>query len=341
MDTTPHLYYNALTLFHQGNYPRLTALWNEHHDWKKAWDAIATTTRINPVYEWRRLLERAVRLLLRDDPDFPALLKEIPHAPFGIYIKGSCMFNPPTVAVVGTRRATTEGKRIAEQFSQELSRQGITIVSGLAFGIDGAAHRGALASSGKTIAVLPVGLNDVYPPHHTQLAEQIVSQGGSCISEYPFGTPALPYRFLERNRIVSGLSLGTLVVEAPFDSGALVTARLAVEQNRDVFVVPGPLHHPNYHGSHRLIREGASLITRTEDIGEHLHLPFITNNPENNPTLSPHEQLVIQCITDAGKPLMLDTIMQLTTLDLHTANHAIALLTVNGMIKEVNGSYTL
>lgn len=338
---SPHLYYNAITLFHQGDYRVITALWNEYHDWHAAWNQIANAARINPEREWRRLVERDVRLLLQNDKDFPPLLKEIPHAPFGIYGKGSFIFNPPTLAVVGTRRATSEGKRITEQLSYELARQGITIVSGLALGIDGAAHRGALQASGKTIAVFPVGLDHIYPPHHTELAKQIVAQGGCCISEYPLGTPALPYRFLERNRIVSGLSLGILVIEAPLDSGARVTARLAVEQNRDVFVVPGPINHPNYHGSHCLIREGATLITRTQDICDHLNIPFTQNSPENNPALSSHEQCIVACIRDAGKPIALDTVMQLTKLEFHAAHHAIALLTINGILKEANGMYSL
>lgn len=297
---------------------------------------------MNPDHEWRRLMERDVRLLLHTDHDFPPLLKEIPHAPFGIYVKGLFLFTIPTVAIVGTRRASHEGKRIAEQFSGELALQGITIASGLALGIDGAAHRGALNVHGKTIAVLPTGLDRIYPPHHTELAKQILAQGGCCISEYPFGTPALPYRFLERNRIVSGLSLGTIVIEAPLDSGALVTARLAVEQNRDVFVVPGPIHHPNYHGSHRLIREGAALVTNIQDVGEQLNISFTAPTaPHTNPMFSPNEKIIVSCITNAGKPITLDTIMQLTKLELHAANHAIALLTVNGMIKEVNGRYSL
>lgn len=302
---------------------------------------MAHAADINPEREWRRLAERDVRLLLHHDEDFPSLLKEIPHAPFGIYSKGSFIFNPPTVAVVGTRRSTSEGKRIAEQLSYELARQGITIVSGLALGIDGAAHRGALQASGKTIAVLPVGLDRIYPPHHTGLAEQIVTQGGCCISEYPFGTPALPYRFLERNRIVSGLSLGTLIIEAPLDSGARVTARLAVEQNREVFVVPGPINHPNYHGSHCLIREGATLITCVQNISDQLNIPFTKNNPNNNPALSPPEQCIMACIIGAGKPITLDTIIELTKLESHAAHHAIALLTINGILKEVNGMYSL
>lgn len=338
---SPHFYYNAITLFHQGNYQVLAALWNEHHDWHAAWNQMAGAAQINPEREWRRLVERDVHLLLPHDTGFPSLLKEIPHAPFGIYSKGPFIFNPPTLAVVGTRRATSEGKRIAEQLSHELARQGITIVSGLALGIDGAAHRGALQASGKTIAVFPVGLDRIYPPHHTGLAEQIVAQGGCCISEYPFGTPALPYRFLERNRIVSGLSLGTLIIEAPLDSGARVTARLAAEQNREVLVVPGPINHPNYHGSHHLIREGATLITCTQDICEHLNIPLTKNSPENNPARSPHEQRVVACIRDAGGPITLDTIMELTKLESHAVHHAITLLIISGILKEANGMYSL
>ena len=172
------------------------------------------------------------------------------------------------IAIVGTRRATPDGKSTARRFAAELARAGIVIVSGLAFGVDAAAHEGCLDAEGKTVAVLACGLANIYPRNNEPLAKKILAQGGAIISEYPPDMPAYPSRFLERNRIVSGLSKGTLVIEAPERSGSLATARFALEQNRDVFVVPGPIAHPNFKGSHALIRQGAELVTTPEDILE-------------------------------------------------------------------------
>lgn len=348
---SPHIYYNAIALFYQGAYGAIASAWEKYGDWKKAWDAVRHGARIDAEHEWRRLQERDVRLLLAADEAFPPHLLEIPVAPFGIYAKGSFQFNQPAIAIVGTRRATAEGKRIAEKCAEELASRGITIISGLALGIDGAAHRGALAACpepgrrGTTIAVLPTGLDRIYPPHHANLADDIIQSHGTLISEYPFNTPSFPLHFLERNRIVSGLGVGTVVIEAPQKSGALVTARLAMEQNRDVFVVPGPVSHPNYQGSHRLIQQGASLITCAQDVCEHLNIPFNAPCAEtgyaNNPNLSPEERRVLHCLADAGTPLMIDTITELTTLELHVVNQTVASLTINGMIKETSGGYSL
>ncbi len=342
---SPHIYYNALALFYQGAYGAIASAWEKYGDWKKAWDDLRHGARIDPEQEWRRLQEHDVRLLLAADDAFPPLLREIPVAPFGIYIKGPFHYDQLAIAIVGTRRATTEGKRIAEKCAEELASHGVIIISGLALGIDGAAHRGALASHGTTIAVLPTGLDRIYPPHHASLADDIVQSQGTLVSEYPFNTPSFPLHFLERNRIVSGLCVGTVVIEAPLKSGALVTARLAMEQNRDVFVVPGPVSHPNYQGSHRLIQQGASLITCAEDICEHLNIPFnalrAKTSYANNPNLSPEERRVLHCLAHADKPLMIDTITQLTTLELHVVNQTVASLTINGMIKETGGGYSL
>lgn len=323
----------------------MQAAWKRRGDWHAAWNEVADKTCINPEKEWHQLEKNDVRLILNADDAFPPLLREMHAAPFGIYVKGLFQFNPPAIAIVGTRRATTEGKRIAEQIAAELGHHGVTVISGLALGIDGAAHRGALKSAGITIAVLPAGLDNIYPPHHATLAEVIIKSRGALVSEYPFDTASFPAHFLERNRIVSGLSLGTLVIEAPLKSGALVTARLALEQNREVFAVPGPISHPNYEGSHRLIQQGAALITCAQNICEHLNIPFRKqaneNNYADNPTLSPEERRILQCLKNAGKPLAVDTITELTTLELHAVSHAVASLTINGMIKETGGGYSL
>ena len=180
----------------------------------------------------------------------------------------TCRTTETPIAIVGTRRATPEGKIIAKRFARELTSYGIPIASGLAFGIDAAAHEECVATGGATIAVLAGGLDAIYPGSNAALAQKILARHGCIISEYPLGSPPLPYRFLERNRIISGISRGTLVVEAPENSGSLATARYALEANREVFVVPGSTLHPNFKGSHRLIRQGAELVTTPEEIFE-------------------------------------------------------------------------
>ena len=341
-----HIHYNAVNRFYQGNYEKTNALLERHHDPHTAWTAIKDSTRINPQTEYDLLTKRGVRLILKTDDGFPPLLREIPRAPHGIYCRGACDFSRPTVAIVGTRRATGEGIQIARRFSEQLAAQGIIIASGLALGIDGAAHAGALASGtkGATIAVLPCGLDDLYPKSHANLANEIIRTGGTLVSEYPFGTPSFPFNFLERNRIVSGLSRGTVVIEAPLQSGALVTAKLALDQNRDVFAVPGPISHPNYGGPHKLIQEGAGLVTSAEEICDALGLLYQKSTSmegQVNNALSPEERLVHAALLKAGKPMDIDTIAKLCSMEIRAVSRATAILTVNGTLNETNGLYHL
>ncbi len=341
-----HIYYNAVNRFYQGNYGNVEAAWNRHHDWLSTWEHVRADSRLDPEKEWDALLKRNVRLVLRDDDGYPPLLRETGRAPFGLYLLGTPDWSRPAIAIVGTRKATGEGLKIAYKFAEDLAAQGIVITSGLALGVDGAAHAGAIASGtrGATIAVLPCGLDDVYPKTHANLASGIIHNGGALVSEYPFGTPAFPLNFLERNRIVAGISRGTLVIEAPLKSGALVTARLAVEANRDVFAVPGPISHPNYVGPHKLIQEGAGLVTSGEDVCAGLNLLYQKSGPAaeaNAAALSPVEQTVLTIIKKAGKPIGIDSIVELSKLEAPAVNGAVALLSVNGTLVETNGLYSL
>ncbi len=190
-----------------------------------------------------------IKIISSNNRLFPKLLKEIPSAPKKIYVLGNLpdlSDDSPIIAIVGTRKATDYGKRLAKEISQKLSEMGAIIVSGLAMGIDTAAHEGAVAAKGKTIAVLANGLNSIYPAQNENLAKKILEFGGAIISEYEPATPAYQNQFLERNRIVSGLSIATIVIEAPDRSGSIATARLAAKQGREVFILPGPTNHPNY-----------------------------------------------------------------------------------------------
>ncbi|MDO8470040.1 MAG: DNA-processing protein DprA [bacterium] len=207
------------------------------------------------------------------DESYPRQLRETPGCPSELFVRGSLPpAGTPHIAIVGTRKATHDGLMVAREIARDLARHGIVVVSGLALGIDAAAHEGALQGGGRTVAVLANGLDTVYPPSHEQLARRILERNGCLLSEYPLGTPAFPSQFLARNRIVSGLALATVIIEAPARSGTLVTAKYALEQGREVFVLPGPARHPNFAGSHRLIREGARLIATADDILEDLGL---------------------------------------------------------------------
>lgn len=206
-------------------------------------------------------------VLTHDAPEYPALLNEIQTAPPLLFVEGDVsVLETPQLAIVGSRNASPSNQKTAFGFAQSLARSGCTITSGLASGIDTSAHQGALKAQGKTIAVVGTGLNHTYPRSNRALREQIVLAGGALVSEFFLDCPPMAANFPKRNRIISGLSLGVLVIEASLASGSLITARHAVEQNRDVFSVPGSIHYPGSKGCHQLLREGAILTESVQDI---------------------------------------------------------------------------
>ncbi|SFD00962.1 DNA processing protein [Pseudomonas citronellolis] len=229
------------------------------------------TTR-QAAAEALRWLEGPERhLLMWDAEDYPALLAELSDAPPLLFVEGArAALGRPQLAVVGSRRASRPGLDTARAFARSLAGGGFAITSGLALGIDGAAHEGALEAGGVTLAVLGTGLQCLYPRRHLGLARRIVEGGGALLSELPLDCPPRPDNFPRRNRIISGLSLGVLVVEASPASGSLITARLAAEQGREVYAIPGSIHHPGARGCHELIRQGATLVERIDDILEGL-----------------------------------------------------------------------
>ncbi len=211
--------------------------------------------------------ERGVHILYPAHPSYPAILKEIHRPPFVLYASGNlnCL-SSPQIAVVGSRNPTAGGRENAYEFAAFLAKSGFTISSGLALGVDAAAHRGALAVEGHTLAVLGTGIDTIYPRRHKSLAQQIIAEGGLILSEFPLGTSPNPGNFPQRNRIISGLSLGVLVVEAAPKSGSLITARFAMQQGREVFAIPGSIHNPLSRGCHALIRDGAALVETADDM---------------------------------------------------------------------------
>ena len=220
--------------------------------------------------ELEHMAKRQARVISFLDDDYPSLLRETPGAPCVLYTRGKIPQDRPlSIAVVGSRKASYYGLTHAHKFAAQLSGLGFTIISGMARGIDSQAHKGALDSGGLTIAVLGCGLSHVYPPENTDLFNRI-SESGAVISEFPMQTPPLAHNFPRRNRVISGLSLGVIVVEAAQRSGALITANFALEQGREVFAVPGPIDSLTAQGTHYLIKQGAKLVTCLEDILEEL-----------------------------------------------------------------------
>lgn len=231
----------------------------------------ASNAAIDKAVSWHQMSGNCILTL--GDPAYPKQLLETADPPSVLYCKGHiALLQSPSLAIVGSRNATEEGLGNAFQFAQILSQRGLTIVSGLAQGVDGAAHRGGLAGVASTIAVLGTGADIVYPAMHHALAHEIADQG-CIISEYPLGTTARPENFPKRNRLISGLSQGVLVVEASIASGTLITARMALEQGRDVFAIPGSIHSPLSKGCHVLLKQGAKLVESAQDILDELHLP--------------------------------------------------------------------
>lgn len=225
-------------------------------------------TAVKPTLDW--LTQEGNHLVTLADTDYPRALLETADPPPLLYLKGRRdLLNAPSLAMVGSRNATPQGLRDAEAFARALSESGYCVVSGLALGIDAAAHRGALQGGGSTLAVVGTGLDIVYPARNRGLAHQI-AQHGAILSEFPLGTPSRAGHFPRRNRIISGLSRGVLVVEAAAQSGSLITARLAGEQGREVFAIPGSIHSPLSKGCHQLIRQGAKLVESASDILEEL-----------------------------------------------------------------------
>ena len=223
--------------------------------------------------ELERVRSLGADVLILDDGTYPSLLREIADPPITLYVRGDWMacLDAPCVAIVGSRRCSTYGQNVALMLARDLASRGVTIVSGLARGIDAAAHRGALEAGARTVGVLGTGVDGVYPRDHKKLAEEIMARGGALVSQFPLGTPPIPENFPYRNRIISGLSLGVVLVEAAENSGSLITARLAMEQNREVFAIPGNITSRNSFGTNYLIKgAGAKLVQQWQDVAAEL-----------------------------------------------------------------------
>lgn len=297
-------------------------------------------------------LEQATNhhILPLDHPQYPKKLLETADPPLMLYAIGRLdLFEHPALAIVGSRRPTPQGQETAIDFARTLSKQNICIISGLATGIDGAAQQAALDGNGSTIAILGTGIDRVYPAAHHDLAHDIAQQG-LLLTEYPLGTPPTAQNFPKRNRIIAGLSLGTLVVEATRQSGSLITAKIAAEIGRDVFAIPGSIHSPQSKGCHWLIQQGAKLVQSAQDIMSELRLPIystsVTHSPKT-PTKNTKENSQTEQITTITNsileaigqgPTSFDAIKARTGFDTATIQAELLLLELNQLIARLPGS---
>jgi DNA processing protein len=303
--------------------------------------------------ECAKAAEAGARVISLSDSEYPARLKEIYDPPVILFVKGSVeVLAQPGIAMVGTRHPTPYGSGMAERLSTDLAARGLVIISGLARGIDTASHRGAIVVKGKTIAVLGTGIDVMYPKENTRLAEQIVALGGALISEFPVGTHPAPQNFPIRNRIISGMSVGVLVVEAAEYSGTRITSRCALEQNRDVYAVPGNVTNKNSWGPNTLIKQGAKLVATWEDVWEELPaevqaaLGSMQNEspePETaslfpDEVTSPHEKKILRLIKP-DESTHIDQLVELLENEMSSSEIFAALfeLELNGKIRQLPG----
>jgi len=332
---------------------RLTQLENHFGNLVDAWQATPADLKhagldsgsVNAITSWRpkisleaemEKLERyGVKVLTWHDPDYPSRLKEIYDYPPIIYVRGSLLPEDEwCLAVVGTRRATVYGRQVTEEIVADLARSKITIVSGLARGIDSVAHRSALDAGGRSIAIFACGLDIVYPAENADLARRIIEQG-ALVSEYPLGTKPRAENFPRRNRIMSGLSLGVLVTEAGETSGAMITARLALEQNREVLAVPGSILSPASSGTNHLIQEGAKLVRDYTDILEELNLTAVAHQIEIKEII-PASETESQLLKQLGaEPTHIDEVCRSSGLPISTVSSTLAMMELKGLVKQV------
>ncbi len=298
---------------------------------------LATRAATDLDAELARLDRLGIQVLTWDSPDYPALLREVHDAPPVLYVLGQLLPRDAwALAVVGTRRVTAYGREVTSRLAGELGRCGVTVVSGLARGVDSVAHRAALEAGGRTIAVLGSGLDVIYPAENRKLAQQIAAQG-ALVSDYPLGTRPEASNFPARNRIISGLALGTLITEAGIGSGALITADFALEQGREVFAVPGSILSRSAGGTNSLIQQGAKLVTGVQDILEELNLTMIAEQQEAREILpaNPTEASLLGVLS--AEPLHIDEIARGTNLPVADVSAALTMMELKGMVRHAGG----
>lgn len=304
-------------------------------DRRTASSIVARRATLEPEREIERLDRLGVRAITWLDPHYPARLREIHDAPVILYVRGELLPEDEwCVTVVGTRKATAYGRAVTQELAGDLATSRVTVVSGLALGADGIAHTAALDAGGRTLAVLGCGVDIIYPPQHRQLASRIVERG-AILSDYPPGTEPRADHFPRRNRILSGLALGTLITEGDRKSGAMITARLAMEHNREVFAVPGSVLSQQSEGPNLLIQQGAKLVRCVADILEELNLSMAAhqlNFAEEIPLDESEAELLARL---SNEPTHIDEVRRDSGLPIQTVSSALAMLELKGMVRQV------
>jgi DNA processing protein len=328
-----------------GAFETARAAWEaDPNDWRAAGLDERTATaltrqreRIAPEDERDRLARLRVRALTLRHPGYPSLLREIVQPPPVLYVRGTLeSADDWAIAIVGTRRASAYGRQVTERLASELAAQSITIVSGLARGIDTHAHSAALDAGGRTIAVLGCGPDLVYPPENARLAARIV-ESGAIVTEFPPGTQPEAGNFPARNRLISGLSLAVLVTEAPADSGALITTRFATEQGRDVLAVPGNITARGSYGANRLIQDGARLVLETADVLAELNLHLVPQQMELREVMPENatEGRLLDVLAASGEPMLVDELCRTSGLPIAEVSGTLVMLELKGLVRQL------
>lgn len=327
-------------------FPSFEEVWHADHgalcaaglDARTASEVVRARAEIDPDAEMARMAAAGITPAVPGDGTYPSRLAEISDAPPVLYIRGAWTSDDEwSVAVVGTRRATAYGRQAAGELSRGLAANRVTVVSGLARGIDTIAHRAALDAGGRTVAVLANGLDTIYPPENARLADEIAERG-ALITDYPLGTKPRADFFPRRNRIMSGVALGTLVVEGDHDSGAMITARFALEQNREVFVVPGSIFSPQSRGPHALLKDGATPVASAGDILESLNLTMVGAQMDFGRAMPPTDPDEVALMAALSRdPRHIDDIVRASGLAAATVSGTLALLELKGLVRDLGG----
>lgn len=346
--TENQLYFNILNQEYQPYQPQLLKELQELGNFKKLYAKYKDKKllQLDPEKAFAKVEKLGLKIITFFDQDYPGNLKNISSPPLGFYLLGQLPLNFP-LAIVGTRKAGHYGLGLAKKFASQLSQIGATIVSGLAYGIDSAAHAGTVEISGKTIAVLGEGIDQVLNSPKRNLMNKILEAGGGIVSEFSLGTAGLKGNFPLRNRIIAGLSLGVVVIEAPIDSGALITARFALEQGKEVFAIPAEINNRNYEGSHRLIQQGAKLITCIEDILTEFDFHSTRTNADATRAfadllklkLSPKEEEIYELLKSGG--LTLIELQEQTEMSTGELLSLLTHLEIKGIIKNMGGKFVI
>ncbi|MEK7606899.1 MAG: DNA-processing protein DprA [Patescibacteria group bacterium] len=359
MTANHRLYYQAVSRFEKIGPVRLRRLLGSLGNIQNVWQADAISLMRagleesvaaefsswrkdrDPETELRNLEREEIAVLTWEDDEYPALLKEIHDPPHTLFVRGRLNHRDFFLAVVGTRKLSSYGRQAAEAIVAPLARSGMTIISGLALGIDALVHEITLREHGKTIAVLGGGCDreTVYPVINRNLGERIVAEGGALISEYPPGTLSMPYHFPSRNRIISGLSRGTLVIEAAEDSGSLITARCALDQNREVFAVPGDITRDTSIGPNNLLKMGAHVAITPEDILEVLNLQDLKATAEAQEII-PDDPTEAKILAHLKKqPIHIDELIKMSGLDSSQVGSSLTLMEMKGKVRHLGGMH--